>query len=511
MTLTKRSRILFVLLGLWVWGAVELGFGALGVLVAVGVDAVDTMDAVDRMGTAAPLTASTTTTSTQSTLSTASTPSEKPPALKPQNGLKPALRTVREKRLESALQTLPQRLRVEFWHAMSGPEAGEVIASFVREFEQLHPDIHVVPVYQGNYNQLSQKLIASVIARSNPVIAQMYEGWTSRFLTRNLLDPVQNYLSGEDGLTSAEIEDIWEPFRLNNTWEGRLVTLPFNKSGYVLCANMDMLRAKGYERPPRTWEELRRMSRDLTVREPGRSNASVYGLLMRSRIEALSIFLFRSGGGYLSDDWKSAISPNREALETLRFIRTMSVEDGSAYVDSGYPSTPFGAGQVAMFVHSSAAFAFNDQAVRGKFQWAAAPVPYPEGRKGGVLFQGTNIGIFARPHPPEVRRAAWKFLRFITSTRNAARWSIATGYVPVRKSCLDLPEMKDFLDRNPNYRVPIDLIPEATFDPRPDYWDQMRPQIETYALDAINGRLAPEEAMKRIEEKLREIIAYERR
>jgi multiple sugar transport system substrate-binding protein len=485
MTIAKQHRILPILTCLWAWFTIAFCFGIPVVSGSTGAGSVDKMDQVDRMNRVdKPATATISALPITSTTSTLSTPSIPPPS---------------------------SRLRVEFWHAMSGPEAGEIITSFVREFEQLHPDIHVVPVYQGNYNQLSQKLIASVIARSNPVIAQMYEGWTSRFLTRNLLDPVQNYLHGEDGLTTAELEDIWEPFRRNNSWNGQLVTLPFNKSAFVLCANMDMLRAKGYDHPPETWDELRRMSKDLTVRESGRSSANVYGFLMRARIEALTIFLFRAGGAYLSEDWKSPISPNREALESLRFLRAMSVEDGSAYVDSGYPSTPFGAGQVAMFVHSSASFAFNDQAVRGKFQWVAAPIPHPEGRKGGVLFQGTNIGIFERPHSPEVRLAAWKFLKFVTNTRNAARWSIATGYVPVRRSCLDLPEMKDFLEKNPNYRVPIDLIPEATFDPRPDYWDQMRPQIETNALDTINGRLTPEEAMARIAQKLREIIAYESR
>ncbi|MBN1868550.1 ABC transporter substrate-binding protein [Candidatus Sumerlaeota bacterium] len=403
------------------------------------------------------------------------------------------------------------RIVVEFWHAMGGPEHSTLLNAWARDFEAENPDVHVVPVYQGDYNQLSQKLIASVIARSNPVMAQMYEGWTSRFLTRDLLDPVQNYFDGPYGMSREEIEDVWEPFRDNNTWNGTMVTFPFNKSCYVLYANLDMLRAAGYERPPETWDELREVSCALTVREPGKSTPKVYGFLMRPRIESFSVLAFRADSRFLSPDWLHAQANNPRSLEALRLLNAMVATDRTAYFDSSYPAIPFGSGQVAMYIHSSAAFPFNDRNARGKFQWIAAPVPHPEGRRGGILFQGTNIGIFARPHPPQVREAAWRFLKFMTDTENAARWSIDTGYVAIRRSSTETPEMREFLEKNPNYRVPISLIPEATFDPRPHYWDQMRLQIQTYAIEAINGKRTPDEALRLIDEKLQEIIDYEMR
>jgi multiple sugar transport system substrate-binding protein len=407
------------------------------------------------------------------------------------------------------------RTLVEFWHAMGGPEHSTLLNAWAREFEKANPDVHVVPVYQGDYNQLSQKLIASVIARSNPVMAQMYEGWTSRFLTRDLLDPVQNYFEGPNGMSREEIEDIWKPFRDNNTWDGKMVTFPFNKSCYVLYANLDMLRAAGYERAPETWAELREVSKALTVREPGESTPKVYGMVMRPRIESFSVLVYRAGADFLSPDWRRAEADNKWALDALEMLNAMVASDRTAYFDSTYPAVPFGSGQVAMYIHSSAAFPFNDRNARGKFQWIAAPVPYPQGErgqpghKGGILFQGTNIGLFARNHSAKEREAAWRFLKFMTNTENAARWSIDTGYVAIRKSSTETSEMKEFLEKNPNYRVPIALIPEATFDPRPYYWDQMRFQIQSYSIEAINGKRAPQEALALIDEKLQEIIDYE--
>ena len=186
------------------------------------------------------------------------------------------------------------------------------------------------------------------------------------------------------------------------------------------------------------------------------------------------------------------------------------VAENIAYTDNtSYPAIPFGSGKVAMYVHSSAAFPFNDTNTRGKFQWTASPLPHPEGRTGGTLYQGTNIGIFAANHSQQERLAAWRFLKFITNTRNAARWSIDTGYVAIRKSAVDTPEMQAFLKDHPNYLVPIQLIPQAVFDPKPSYWDQMRPQIATFALEAINGQRSPEDSIQVIKRTLTEIIEYE--
>jgi multiple sugar transport system substrate-binding protein len=401
------------------------------------------------------------------------------------------------------------RTVVTFWHAMGGSDNAEVLNDFIREFEAANPDVDIQSVYQGNYDQLSQKLIASTIAGSNPVMAQMYESWTSRFMKRGWMDPVEDHIKGPNGLTPEEVEDIWKPFRDNNSWDGKLVTLPFNKSAYVLYINKNMLDAAGIKRPPETWDELRDAARRMTVRTDPSGKPDVYGFLLRDRIEAYTAFLFRAGGHCLSSDNRTVTIADPIGYQTLEFLRSMVVDDRTAYTDNAYPAIPFGAGQVAMFVHSSAAFPWNDKNTQGKFTWIAAPIPSLPGHKGGTLFQGTNIGIFARPHSEKVREAAWRFLKYIANPLNAARWSIDTGYVPIRKSAVETPLFRKFLETHPNYRVPISLIPDATFDPKPYYWDPMRTQIATYALDAINGRKTPDEALKTITRNLQDIIDYE--
>ena len=48
------------------------------------------------------------------------------------------------------------------------------------------------------------------------------------------------------------------------------------------------------------------------------------------------------------------------------------------------------------------------------------------------------------------KKGAGEFVAYMTSALNTARFSMATGYVAVRKSVLDLPEYKKYLASNPD-------------------------------------------------------------
>jgi len=54
--------------------------------------------------------------------------------------------------------------------------------------------------------------------------------------------------------------------------------------------------------------------------------------------------------------------------------------------------------------------------------------------------------------------AAWDFIKWITSPDIVAEFSIKTGYVPTRKSSLKLPEMEEFFNKNPMYKVAFEQL-----------------------------------------------------
>jgi len=387
-------------------------------------------------------------------------------------------------------------LIVEFWHAMSGGHQSSLL-EIVAAFNQSHPGVKIVPVYQGSYDSLSQKLVASCISGSNPPVSQMYESWTTRFMSRNLIAAAEDLAAANPDGPDARFDDIFPAFIEDNSWpvDGRkkLMTLPFNKSIYVLYMNEDRMKAAGFENPPADWDEWRDLAEKMTERGPDGS-IKTYGFATRPFLESFTTNLFLRGPKYIDDNGEFDFA-GPEGLQALRFLVDLTWgEKRAGYVETDYLSNVFGAEKIAMFVGSTASFPFMDRSVQGKFSWRAYPLPAPKGAQGRALCQGTNVGVFAN-HPESVRRAAWEFLVFLTNTENTVKWALETGYLPVRRSALEHGKMKEYLAKDVNYSAALSQVERGLFEPKVIYWESCRLAIGREVEAALNNRKSPEDAL----------------
>lgn len=151
---------------------------------------------------------------------------------------------------------------------MGGP-LGDALRTMVEEFEEQDPEIDITLVSMGEYSSLSQKLMAAVQVNAPPNMAQMYESWTTQFHELDRLIPLDSFVGSPAGLTASELGDFYPAFIADNSWDGRLVTMPFNKSVPVFFYDIEMLKQAGYHGFPRTWPEFRTTVKDLTDREEG--------------------------------------------------------------------------------------------------------------------------------------------------------------------------------------------------------------------------------------------------
>lgn len=402
------------------------------------------------------------------------------------------------------------KVTVTFWHSM-GRGHSEILKEIIADFEKENPDVRVNAVYQGSYNSLLTNLTASCTAGTNPVMSQMYESWTTRFLNHDLLKPVEELADEYGGLDIEDRKDIPHVFIKDNSWKGKLMTLPFNKSAYILYYNRDAMKEiglvdeSGRGRAPVTWEEFRKACIDLT-REID-EGITRYGFGVRPLIEGYTMFLFRAGGDYLDPAEEEVLFTGPRGRKTMEYLYQLVNEDKCAYVEPGYLSSAFGNGRIAMYAGTTASMPYNAKAVGDQFDWGVAPIPYPEEAKDDArtLFQGTNVGIFAN-HPPKRQEAAWRFLRFLTDTQSAAKWSVGTGYLPIRYSVMETKMMQEYLENNPRYRTPVSLLDNGKFEPRKPIWEPMRSLITDHFEAVVSGRRQPNEAIDQMAEECREII-----
>ena len=90
-----------------------------------------------------------------------------------------------------------------------GGESQKTLKTMVDRFESTHANIHIELVGMGNYDALSQKLMGAVAARNPPVIAQMYENWTTQLHAGGELVYLDSFVHGPDGLSAEDLADIY--------------------------------------------------------------------------------------------------------------------------------------------------------------------------------------------------------------------------------------------------------------------------------------------------------------
>ncbi len=295
-----------------------------------------------------------------------------------------------------------ERVQVELWHGM-GSRQGAALNEIVDNFNSSQDTYEVLPIYQGRYNSLSQKLIASCYARRNPAISQLYPGWTTRFYTYGYLTPVQDLVEKDPDFGEAQLNDYYHVMldenRMKNPETGKveLVTLPFNKSVYVLYVNQTLMEELGWKEAPKTWDEFKKLAEEMTLFEGG-DKPTRYGFATRPYIEDFTVQAFSAGIPLLDEDTGEIFVDSPEAIDSLNFLKSLVAGEGAGqvgYIDTNYLSQPFGAERMGMFISSTASFTYNDAAVGNKFVWNAYPVPSRDGETDGkTLMQGPSFGIF---------------------------------------------------------------------------------------------------------------------
>lgn len=377
------------------------------------------------------------------------------------------------------------RTTITFWHAMGGP-LGDALKEMVARFEREHPGIRVELVSMGGYSSLSQKLMGAVQVDAPPNLAQMYESWTTQFYRLNKLVVLDSLVRSSDGLTEDELADFYPAFLEANSWDGKLVTLPFNKSVPVFFYNIEMLRAAGYDSFPRRWSEFRTMVKKLTDRQKG-----IWGTVGGVNEWMFGCMLRQQGGDFLDENKGKALFNSAAGVKAAEFMRDLVVVDSSAVFGTGYdPQNDFLSGKIACIWGTSASWAFMKDKMT--FPVGIAAVPYWD--QPSVLAFGTNVGIF-RTGTPEQVVAAWKFIKWFTAPEQQAEWAMKTSYVPCRKSSLRVPEYAKMIQEIPGLAEQLAQLDYLSFEPKSEQWFEGR-KILGEALERImRGEKSAREAL----------------
>lgn len=390
------------------------------------------------------------------------------------------------------------KTEVTFWHAMTDTHE-EWLKEKTEAFNKEHEDIEVKLVAQGNYGDLSQKLLAAAKAKKTPTIAQAYGEWINDYQNNNLVVDIKPMID-EKMTGDNAYEDINQVFRDDNTFGDKVYGLPFNKSTRVLFVNNDYLKKAGIE-APKTWDELQAAAKKLTSTVDGKK---VVGMGFENQLaHELSMYVKQAGGEFI-DEKNSEIKFNsKEGLRALEFIDGM-LKDKTARMagEDEYLSGPFTNGDVAMYIGSSAGIPFIQKDAKD-MNWTT--VPLPKDKVQAAPFQGTNITMFNNSTEEE-QQAAFEYMTYLITPENTIDWAKATGYLPVRESALKDKAWTEFVKKDPVYQAGLSQYEGAFIDPRIPGAFAIKESMATELDKMIYENKSPKETLDNMTKKVQEEI-----
>ena len=377
---------------------------------------------------------------------------------------------------------------IQFWHAMGGP-LGDSLDVLVAEFNRTHPGMEIQSIGNANYEALSQKIMGAVAAGQPPVLAQVYEAWTAELIENGSVEPLTEYVRGTNGLSAEDLADFLPGMLENNTWDGVLYSVPFNKSVRALYWNKDLFATEGLTRAPATWDEYMDYARRLTKDLDGDGQVDQWGTAGEISAWMFENLLIQNGGSILGPDGAAAFD-RPEGVHALEYMVKLLTEYGK--VTGGYEyQNDFQAGKVGMIEGSTVSLSF----MQGKYTFDMGTAPLPAGKQSACLVAGTNVVIFADA-PLAHKEAAWEFIKWFTSPEVTARWAAATGYAPVRLSAMGLPIMARRFEEVEGWRQVFDQFTFAGYEPRTPAWYAGRKALQEVGVEsALRKQKTPAEAL----------------
>jgi multiple sugar transport system substrate-binding protein len=351
----------------------------------------------------------------------------------------------------------------------------------IDEFHAAHPNIKVegVPV---PVSDLMTRVQADTAAGSPPDIAQLGFGAMDMIVNGFGATPLETIVPAD------ELKKNFEGFSPNGLqlgkYNGKTYGLAFTFSTPVLFYNATLFREAGLspDQPPKTWAEAKQQALQIA------SKTKAQGMHLSGSTPTTGDWLVQgligsNGGAVLSDDRKKLLFDSPQTIGALQMWKDLIDSGANDKLNDNEAMEAMSQGKLGMYVMTSAV---QGSLIKGaesaKWELKAAEMPGFDSKPTTTTNSGSALFILAKDK--EKQKAAWEFMKFVTSERGYTIITSEIGYLPLRPSILEDPKyLKDWAKDHPliqpNIRQLERLRPAAAF-PGPNF-----SQISTILMNAV--------------------------
>ncbi|CDZ39282.1 Sn-glycerol-3-phosphate-binding lipoprotein UgpB [Neorhizobium galegae bv. officinalis] len=359
--------------------------------------------------------------------------------------------------------------------ASAGADATrELIAGFEKKFPNVKVETIAVPS-----NEIINRVQADIVAGKQPDVAQL----TFRDLIFIASDLGGNAL--EDMVKPAELKEhlagmIPKGLELGKV-DGKTYGLAYTFSTPVLYYNGDLFKLAGLDpnNPPKTWADVNIAGK--AIKEKTGKNGFFPGAYGPTDGTFVYQAIVMSNGGKVRDGNKLTYA-DRNAAEAVKMLRDMVDSGAHAKIDPASGSDTFAAGNLGMFVYTTAVLGSYKKAAQGKFDLRIAPMPSFGEKPTAPTNSGSALFVFSKD--PAKQRAAYELLKYLTSKEAYTIITSKIGYLPLRLDIVDDPNyLGPWVKENPMFRANLEQLNRLTANvafPGPNYR-----QVEKMMMDSV--------------------------
>jgi multiple sugar transport system substrate-binding protein len=357
----------------------------------------------------------------------------------------------------SGSTTTTGKVTLTMWTGFTGGDRPGY-AQIVKDFNATHPNIKVVQTVES-WDTIQQKLPTAWLTGSGPDIAAPSSdpNVIANYVKTNSVLPIVTG-SGSSKVNSAQLA----PAAVKElTYNGKLYAIPANFASLSLYYNKKMFAAAGIANPPATVAEFEADAQKLTLG----GGKTQYGLSLADNqtIQMWPILQWLTGGDIVNTKGCSVLTSSASQAGLQTWANLVKNDHISPVGQTGAEADSlFAAGKAAMELNGPWAAPTYTAA---KVDFGIATVPLASDGSKVTLGSIAPLAISAKTKYPA---QAQEFMAYYTSKAAQEKFSLTTGYPPLRTDMGDDAALKAdatvqvFTSQLPNARLYLPQVTNAT-------------------------------------------------
>lgn len=397
------------------------------------------------------------------------------------------------------------RVQITFWYS-GGKTAAGVMEDIIGEFNQSQQDYEITGIQQADYDETYTKLQAGIAGKNAPDIALLDSDKSRSLMEKHLLVPMNTYTEQDAAFHSQDLIPVF--YNQCLTRDGALYAIPAYGTTQVMYYNRGLFEKAGVNPDSiKTWQDLAEAASTIHQETGG----SAYGWEPMWGPDNLIDMALSNGGSLLSDDGSKVLIDSDAWVETWEAARkwihddkTMAIHYGGQGWEYWYDTMD----DVLLDKAGGYTGSSGDQADLDFTKVGAMEQPGFGGNPSAPVARVLQL-VMVETGKDKTKDGVYQFMKYFTDASSQAKWSMATGYIPVASTTLENADYKAYTEENPQALVPFNQAMHASADPidptNGKIFDALSIAADKVEIENISARDALSEAAKTAQAALDEV------